>query len=78
MWKEVDVIEWMKMTWRCTKPYSNVSSGTPKRGTTSRLTEAGSLLPPVYSESWAKGNAEVSPVHQYPPYERSVGQSERK
>ncbi|GFU94361.1 hypothetical protein TNCV_1731581 [Trichonephila clavipes] len=28
---------------------SSVSSGTPKRGATSRLTEAGSLLPPVYS-----------------------------
>ncbi|GFY17265.1 hypothetical protein TNCV_1090391 [Trichonephila clavipes] len=33
----------------------SVSSGTPKRGTTSRLTGAGSLLPPVYSEAWAKG-----------------------
>ncbi|GFU70748.1 hypothetical protein TNCV_493111 [Trichonephila clavipes] len=32
-----------------------VSSGTPKRGTTSRLTGVGSLLPPVYSEAWAKG-----------------------
>ncbi|GFW53354.1 hypothetical protein TNCV_4075751 [Trichonephila clavipes] len=32
----------------------SVSSGTPKRGTTSRLTGAGSLLPPVYSEAWAK------------------------
>ncbi|GFT51119.1 hypothetical protein TNCV_4817201 [Trichonephila clavipes] len=31
-------------------------SETPKRGTTSRLTLAGSLLPPVYSEAWAKGN----------------------
>ncbi|GFT30507.1 hypothetical protein TNCV_2377861 [Trichonephila clavipes] len=30
------------------------SSGTPKRGTTSRLTGAGSLLPPVYSDAWAK------------------------
>ncbi|GFT03142.1 hypothetical protein TNCV_3610281 [Trichonephila clavipes] len=35
---------------------SSVSSETPKRGTTSRLTGAGSLLPPVYSEAWAKGN----------------------
>ncbi|GFY14788.1 hypothetical protein TNCV_648311 [Trichonephila clavipes] len=35
-------------------PYSSVSSGTPKRGTTSRLTGAGSFLPPVYSEAWAK------------------------
>ncbi|GFW03153.1 hypothetical protein TNCV_157731 [Trichonephila clavipes] len=32
---------------------------TPKRGTTSRLTGAGSLLPPVYSEAWARRNAEV-------------------
>ncbi|GFV21155.1 hypothetical protein TNCV_4267881 [Trichonephila clavipes] len=35
---------------------NSVSSETPKRGTTSRLTGAGSLLPPVYSEAWAKGN----------------------
>ncbi|GFV06210.1 hypothetical protein TNCV_2151141 [Trichonephila clavipes] len=27
-----------------------------REGTTSRLTGAGSLLPPVYSEAWAKGN----------------------
>ncbi|GFS65364.1 hypothetical protein TNCV_2451751 [Trichonephila clavipes] len=33
----------------------SVSSETPKRGTTSRFTGAGSLLPPVYSEVWAKG-----------------------
>ncbi|GFV95337.1 hypothetical protein TNCV_4587121 [Trichonephila clavipes] len=33
----------------------NVSSRTSKRGITSRLTGAGSLLPPVYSEAWAKG-----------------------
>ncbi|GFV29728.1 hypothetical protein TNCV_3668201 [Trichonephila clavipes] len=32
----------------------SVSSGRPKRGTTSRLTGASSLLPPVYSEAWAK------------------------
>ncbi|GFY21124.1 hypothetical protein TNCV_3991681 [Trichonephila clavipes] len=32
----------------------NVSSGTPKRGITSRLTGAGSLLPEVYSEAWVK------------------------
>ncbi|GFT64120.1 hypothetical protein TNCV_5139861 [Trichonephila clavipes] len=37
------------------KPYSSVSSGTPNGGTTSRLTGAGSLLPPVYTEAWAKG-----------------------
>ncbi|GFV88623.1 hypothetical protein TNCV_1244331 [Trichonephila clavipes] len=55
------------------QPYSNVSSGTPKRGITSRLTGAGSLLPPVYSEAWAKGNAEVSIGHQSPPNGRSVG-----
>ncbi|GFS88736.1 hypothetical protein TNCV_4816381 [Trichonephila clavipes] len=40
----------------------SVSSGTPKRGTTNRLTGADSLLPPVYSEAWAKENAEVSLV----------------
>ncbi|GFS84384.1 hypothetical protein TNCV_4605901 [Trichonephila clavipes] len=34
---------------------SSSASGTPKRGTTSRLTGAGSLLPPVYSEAWDKG-----------------------
>ncbi|GFV05085.1 hypothetical protein TNCV_222991 [Trichonephila clavipes] len=48
---------------------SSISSGTPKRGTTSRLTGADSLLPPVYSEAWAKGNAEG---HQSPPKGRSV------
>ncbi|GFW27606.1 hypothetical protein TNCV_4283071 [Trichonephila clavipes] len=32
----------------------SVSSRTPKKGTTSRLTGVGSLLPPVYSEAWAK------------------------
>ncbi|GFW25088.1 hypothetical protein TNCV_3155911 [Trichonephila clavipes] len=35
---------------------NSVSSETPKRGTTSRLTGVGSLLLPVYSEAWAKGN----------------------
>ncbi|GFW17980.1 hypothetical protein TNCV_2280841 [Trichonephila clavipes] len=50
------------------QPYSNVSPGTPKRGINSRLTGAGSLLPPVYSEEWAKGNAKVSPEHHFPPY----------
>ncbi|GFY04684.1 hypothetical protein TNCV_419401 [Trichonephila clavipes] len=55
-----------------------VSSGTPKKGTTSRLTGAGSLLPPVYSEVRAKGNAEVSPGHQSPPYGRSVGKGNAK
>ncbi|GFV29831.1 hypothetical protein TNCV_2082961 [Trichonephila clavipes] len=34
---------------------NSVSSGAPKRGTTSRLKGEGSLLPPVYSEAWAKG-----------------------
>ncbi|GFS72028.1 hypothetical protein TNCV_2676801 [Trichonephila clavipes] len=38
---------------------SNYSVGTPKRLITSRLTGAGSLLSPVYSEAWAKGNAKV-------------------
>ncbi|GFU58196.1 hypothetical protein TNCV_697071 [Trichonephila clavipes] len=42
------------LTWTLTHN-SSVSSGTPKRGTTSRLTGAGSLLPPVYNEAWAKG-----------------------
>ncbi|GFX36942.1 hypothetical protein TNCV_1174441 [Trichonephila clavipes] len=36
-------------------PKSNVFSGTPNRGITSRLTRMGSFLPPVYSEAWAKG-----------------------
>ncbi|GFW50800.1 hypothetical protein TNCV_3590821 [Trichonephila clavipes] len=45
-------------------PYSSVSSRTPKRGTISRLNGVGSLLLPVYSEAWAKGNAEVSLGHQ--------------
>ncbi|GFW67412.1 hypothetical protein TNCV_3390831 [Trichonephila clavipes] len=40
----------------------------PKRLITSRLTGAGSLLPPVYSEAWDKGNAKVSPGHHFPPY----------
>ncbi|GFV83395.1 hypothetical protein TNCV_3055421 [Trichonephila clavipes] len=35
----------------------SVSSGTPKRGTTSRLTGVSLLLPPVDSEAWANGNA---------------------
>ncbi|GFV94053.1 hypothetical protein TNCV_3357001 [Trichonephila clavipes] len=42
--------------------------GTPKRGTTSRLTGAGSLLPPVYSEAWAKGTDKeivFSPTSEY-------------
>ncbi|GFX39218.1 hypothetical protein TNCV_3859431 [Trichonephila clavipes] len=60
------------------KPYISVSSGTPKRGTTSRLKRAGSLLPPVYSEAWAKENAEVFLGHQSPPYGRSVGKGNAK
>ncbi|GFV31737.1 hypothetical protein TNCV_2442081 [Trichonephila clavipes] len=56
----------------------SVSSGTPKRGTASRLTGTGSLLPPVYSEALAKGNAEVSLGHHFPPYGRSVGQRGHK
>ncbi|GFU25575.1 hypothetical protein TNCV_3621551 [Trichonephila clavipes] len=36
-------------------PYSSVSSVSPKRVTTSRLTGAGSLLPPIYCKEWAKG-----------------------
>ncbi|GFS99357.1 hypothetical protein TNCV_1601651 [Trichonephila clavipes] len=57
---------------------SSVSSGTPKRGTTSRLTGAGSLLPLVYSEAWDKGNAEVSIGHQSHPYGRSEGKGNAK
>ncbi|GFV25551.1 hypothetical protein TNCV_778221 [Trichonephila clavipes] len=34
---------------------NNISPGTPKKGITSRLTGAGSLLPPVYSKTGAKG-----------------------
>ncbi|GFT30925.1 hypothetical protein TNCV_1683031 [Trichonephila clavipes] len=56
----------------------SVSSGTPKRGTTSRLTGAGSLLPPLYSEAWAKGNADLSLGHQSPPNGRSVGKGNAK
>ncbi|GFT85744.1 hypothetical protein TNCV_4026911 [Trichonephila clavipes] len=41
---------------------------TPKRGNTSLLTGAGSLLPPLYSEAWAKENAEVSSGHHFPLY----------
>ncbi|GFW43624.1 uncharacterized protein TNCV_4769761 [Trichonephila clavipes] len=58
--------------------YNSVSLGTPKRGTTSRLTGAGSLLPPVYSEVWAKENTEVSLGYQSPPYGRSVGKGNAK
>ncbi|GFW39604.1 hypothetical protein TNCV_3187751 [Trichonephila clavipes] len=60
------------------QPYSSVSSGTPKRGTTSRLTGAGSLLPPVYSKEWAKENAEVCLSHQSFPYGRSVSKKNSK
>ncbi|GFT57951.1 hypothetical protein TNCV_2768591 [Trichonephila clavipes] len=41
-------------------------------------TGAGLLLPPVYSEAWAKGNAEVSLSHQSPPNGRSVGKGNAK
>ncbi|GFW01650.1 hypothetical protein TNCV_4085651 [Trichonephila clavipes] len=41
---------------------TNPTAMSPKRLITSRLTEAGSLLPPVCSEAWAKGNAKVSPL----------------
>ncbi|GFU73452.1 hypothetical protein TNCV_3675991 [Trichonephila clavipes] len=56
----------------------SVSSGTPNRGTTSRLTGAGSFLPPVYSEALAKENAEVSLGHQSHPYGRRVGKGNAK
>ncbi|GFT51116.1 hypothetical protein TNCV_4817181 [Trichonephila clavipes] len=51
-----------KTSLNITEIKNSVSSGTPKRGTTNRLTGADSLLPPVYSEAWAKENAEVSLV----------------
>ncbi|GFW53316.1 hypothetical protein TNCV_4075371 [Trichonephila clavipes] len=56
----------------------SVSTGTLKRNTPSRLTGAGSLLPPVYNEAWSKGNAEVSLGDQSPPYGRSVGKGNAK
>ncbi|GFY31922.1 hypothetical protein TNCV_2620591 [Trichonephila clavipes] len=34
---------------------------------TSRLTGAGSLLPPVYGEAWAKGHATGTPDSTFPP-----------
>ncbi|GFT27771.1 hypothetical protein TNCV_204621 [Trichonephila clavipes] len=34
---------------------------------TSRLTEAGSLLPPVYGETWAKGARNRNPRLHFPP-----------
>ncbi|GFX06653.1 hypothetical protein TNCV_382491 [Trichonephila clavipes] len=55
--------------------YNATASG---RGSNGRLTGAGSLLPPVYSEAWAKANAEVSPGLYSPPYRRIVGQRKRK
>ncbi|GFY14199.1 transposable element Tcb1 transposase [Trichonephila clavipes] len=58
--------------WQRVEAACSVSSGTPKRGTTSRLTGAGSLLPPVYIEAGAKRNAEKYPGHHSPPYGRSV------
>ncbi|GFS66822.1 hypothetical protein TNCV_230221 [Trichonephila clavipes] len=47
---------------------SNDSPETSKRCIISRWTEAGSLLPPVYSEAKAKWNAKVSPGHHFPLY----------
>ncbi|GFV35359.1 hypothetical protein TNCV_3203911 [Trichonephila clavipes] len=35
---------------------------------TSRLTGAGSLLPPVYGEAWAKGHATETPDSTFPRY----------
>ncbi|GFW31431.1 hypothetical protein TNCV_1686521 [Trichonephila clavipes] len=35
---------------------------------TSRLTGAGSLLPPVYGEAWAKGHATGTPDSTFPRY----------
>ncbi|GFW66600.1 hypothetical protein TNCV_3841391 [Trichonephila clavipes] len=40
----------------------------PKGLITSRLTGVGSLLPPVYSEAWFKGNAKVSSGYHFSPY----------
>ncbi|GFT03182.1 hypothetical protein TNCV_3610471 [Trichonephila clavipes] len=35
---------------------------------TSRLTGAGSLLPPIYGEAWAKGHATGTPDSTFPRY----------
>ncbi|GFY08408.1 hypothetical protein TNCV_1358141 [Trichonephila clavipes] len=51
---------------------------TSVRGPNGRLTEASSFLPPVYSEAWDKGNAEVSLGPRSPPYGRSVGKGNAK
>ncbi|GFV62806.1 hypothetical protein TNCV_2815641 [Trichonephila clavipes] len=40
---------------------TNPTAMSPKRLITCQLTGVGSLLPPVYSEVWAKGNAKVIP-----------------
>ncbi|GFW55891.1 hypothetical protein TNCV_4390341 [Trichonephila clavipes] len=58
-----------------TNPTAVSLRGHRRDGTTSQLTGAGSLLPPVYSEAWAKGNAEVSPEHHFPPYGRRTRQT---
>ncbi|GFX96334.1 hypothetical protein TNCV_2292221 [Trichonephila clavipes] len=40
---------------------------------TSRLTGAGSLLPPVYGEAWAKGHATGTPDSTFPGTGRAHG-----
>ncbi|GFX25125.1 hypothetical protein TNCV_2753001 [Trichonephila clavipes] len=39
---------------------------------TSRLTGAGSLLPPVYGEAWAKGHATGTPDSTFPRFSRQL------
>ncbi|GFS52537.1 hypothetical protein TNCV_4851811 [Trichonephila clavipes] len=55
-------IKWVNPT---TLICSNVSPETPKRLISCRLTGAGSLLPPICCEAWAKGNIKVSPWHPF-------------
>ncbi|GFS90855.1 DDE_Tnp_1_7 domain-containing protein [Trichonephila clavipes] len=58
------------------KPTSLICSTNPtavslrghRRGYHQPIDRSGLTPPPVYSEAWAKGNAEVSPEHHFPPY----------
>ncbi|GFS75747.1 probable cytochrome P450 12a5, mitochondrial [Trichonephila clavipes] len=74
VWVVVVIVEENPSRISASEAYNSVSSETPKRGTTSQLTGAGSLLPLLYREVCAKGNTEVSPGHQFTPYGKSVGQ----
>ncbi|GFU13321.1 hypothetical protein TNCV_3843251 [Trichonephila clavipes] len=51
----------------------NVSPGIPKKGITSRLSGAGSLLPPVYSEAWAKDGKRMKRQERVENREGSLG-----